>query len=91
MKKLLNVIDGTTKRENVTTCAAGTVTEINSNNNVEVDGFARHVFDLHRVVTDEDGSDDDKEENENGAVDLVSRSLNRVRHSPMWTADYVIM
>ena len=63
----------------------GEVTGINSSNNIEVDGMARHVLDLRRVVEESDGSTDEEDA---GATE-EPRYPQRDRNAPQWMRDYV--
>ena len=78
----------------------GVVTEVNSGNNVSVDGMPRHVLDIRRVVGLEEGGVTGDE----GGVVMVpeeldvrscdghgqeSRYSGRVRRPPVWMSDYV--
>ena len=67
----------------------GEVTGINSPNNIEVDGLARHVLDLRRVVNEEEDSSSDEDEAEAEAPDR--RYPQRERGVPGWmrSGDYV--
>ena len=79
----------------------GVVTDVNSVNNISVDGMPRHILDIRRVVTNDD-LDADSEYNsatsgsdgQNGEVlppPAVETRKNPVRHRrpPAWLADYV--
>lgn len=84
----------------------GTVTGANSVNNVLVDGMARHVLDVRRVVHDEIPEVEDEEEEEVGGEQAVNepqlrgtvdteerhrrRHPERIRDPPPWMADYEI-
>ena len=64
----------------------GGVTQVNSANNVEVDGMPRHVLDVRRVEgeAEESGTSDDED-----VPDEEPRYPRRDRHAPAWMRDYV--
>ena len=82
----------------------GRVTEINSDNNVSVDGMPRHILDVRRVVieeeSDEEGSSDCPEsggvEQQPGGPEVNEtvdppnerRYPARIRQPPAWLTDY---
>ena len=79
----------------------GVVTDINSGNNISVDGMPRHILDIRRVVADEDsdggseydsvagGSEEEhSEEVVVQPVEEVRRNPGRSRRPPDWLADY---
>ena len=60
----------------------GVVTEVNSRNNVSIDGFPRHILDIRPVnVIDEEEKPSDDE--------APRRSL-RERRPPVWIEDYIM-
>ena len=63
----------------------GEVTGINSSNNIEVDGMARHVLDLRRVVEESNESSDE----EDAGAPREPRYPQRDRNAPQWMRDYV--
>ena len=72
----------------------GQVTEINSNNNVSVDGMPRHILDVRRVVPAEgEGASEElvEEEREEEGVEeaVLPRRSGRIRRPPPWLTDYV--
>ena len=62
----------------------GTVTKVNSANNVDVDGMARHILDIRPVVSDGEV----EEETEPERVDEDRRYPQRERAPPVWMRDY---
>lgn len=79
----------------------GTVTGVNSNSNVSVDGMPRHVLDLRRVVipppyANEDVSEQDQHDDDVGQlISIEEQEVNRRypqrdRQPPRWMGDYVI-
>jgi hypothetical protein len=70
----------------------GTVTGINSNNNVIVDGVPRHILDIRDIVTEEasenaiDVVDDNTDET--NEQPQIRRYPDRVRRPPVWLRDY---
>ena len=80
----------------------GVVTNINSNNNVSVDGVPRHILDVRRVVLpvddidldvddeDEDGSVAGVNDNARETVAPLLRRSARHRRPPCWANDYVM-
>ncbi|XP_035828301.1 uncharacterized protein LOC101862068 [Aplysia californica] len=79
----------------------GTVTGVNSINNVAVDGMARHVLDVRRVVRDVTSEEEDDEggggeqqtlqtltRNEGAGEPPPRRYPDRVRKTPGWLVDY---
>ena len=76
----------------------GDITNINSSNNVSVDGMPRHVLDIRRIVqqvSSSEESSENEQQDESDGTELVL-SPGRVRHRypqrerrpPEWTADY---
>ena len=80
----------------------GIVTQVNSRNNVSVNGMPRHVLDVRPVVTSptppEDASDEttyevndsERQEQPQNVVQEDSRRPRRVTRPPAWMQDYVI-
>ena len=78
----------------------GVVTDINSNNNVSVNGVPRHVLDVRRVVVCPEDADEgeDEQDEEHVHVDEAIGPQNegdrrypgRVRRPPQWMNDYVV-
>uniref|UniRef100_A0A0L8HD67 Uncharacterized protein n=1 Tax=Octopus bimaculoides TaxID=37653 RepID=A0A0L8HD67_OCTBM len=81
----------------------GTITSINSKNNVSVDGMPRHVLDVRKIVSasedgtscsgqdDEDSSsrqDDEGSAPGTQASPGVAQRPQRERYPPPWLADY---
>ena len=71
----------------------GRVTEVNSQNNVMVDGVPRHILDVRRVVSSSsDWSDDEQEEVEVEGSDNEGMVMHyrpqRERRPPDWTVDF---
>ena len=66
----------------------GQVTDINSSNNVSVDGMPRHILDIRPVVHPQDRDSGESEEEQVDEPSLPRRS-GRIRHQPGWMADYV--
>lgn len=74
------------------------MTEVNSKNNVSVDGMPRHILDVRRVVyPPEDPADEEEEQEMDGAgsdemrdgpVEAEQQRPQRVRRPPGWLADY---
>ena len=77
----------------------GQVTDINSINNVSVDGMPRHVLDIRHIVNDDEETSDDErasdgEESEEyleAQEELIEvpRRSGRVRRPPLYLQDYV--
>ena len=58
------------------------MTEVNSRNNVSIDGIPRHILDIRAVnAIDDEGKPSDDE--------APKRSL-RERRPPVWTIDYIM-
>ena len=76
----------------------GHITEINSQNNVSVDGTSRHILDVRPVLRPADlmeGSnrpirEEDDNHCENNMVEQLPMRPQRNRRPPMWTTDYVM-
>ena len=68
----------------------GTVTQVNSNNNVDVDGMARHILDIRqRVINENETTEMEESEVEGGGPRIeVQRYPRRERAPPAWTRDY---
>ena len=73
----------------------GTVTQVNSSNNVDVDGMARHILDVRRVVKpdvddfDEEESNDQGEDVENFEGEQSERRYpQRERTHSKWMSDF---
>ena len=62
------------------------MTRVNSENNVDVDGMARHILDVRQVV------DSNEEEGEHDDERIVGehRYPSRARAPPSWLGDYVL-
>ena len=69
----------------------GTVTGVNSINNVEIDGMPRHVLDIRRVI-DPDSDDENENVDENvpdNEASVARRNPMLDRRPPTWMADFV--
>lgn len=67
----------------------GRITDVNSVNNVEVDGTPRHVLDIRHLFVEDD--DDDSRTSGDSEVEVVNsplRGSGRVRRTPAWHRDY---
>ncbi|XP_076056355.1 uncharacterized protein LOC143034304 [Oratosquilla oratoria] len=64
----------------------GTVTEVNSRNNVSVEGVPRHILDIRRVVSE--GEDEEEGHGATTEDDGVSQRPQRERRPPRWLQDY---
>ena len=67
----------------------GVVTEVNSSNNVSIDGMPRHILDVRRVVPADEYECVGVEEEGGSAEQPQPRRSGRVRRPPQWLADYV--
>ena len=66
----------------------GMVTDVNSRNNLSVDGMPRHVLDIRRVVipsANEESGEGQEEIEEN---EVILRRSQRERRQPAWMRDY---
>ena len=76
----------------------GHITEINSQNNVSVDGTSRHILDVRPVLRPADLMEDsnrtirEEDDNhcENNMVEQLPMRPQRNIRPPMWTTDYVM-
>lgn len=74
----------------------GKVTQINSRNNIAIDGTPRHVLDIRRMTVDATSSSDSGEEHGSDTSPRVANENNtnvrryptRERRRPAWMADY---
>ena len=66
----------------------GSVTGIISDNNILVDGMARHVLDLRRVVSESCSEQNDSNVEEICEPSPGERYPRRERHPPRWMTDY---
>ncbi|XP_076030373.1 uncharacterized protein LOC143018669 [Oratosquilla oratoria] len=64
----------------------GTVTEVNSRNNVSVEGVPRHILDIRQVVSE--GEDEEEGHGATTEEDGVSQRPQRERRPPRWLQDY---
>ena len=66
----------------------GVITDVQSPNNVRVDGMPRHILDLRRVVHVDDDVSAGPEGNEDEPVAM--QRPQRERAVPIWARDYVL-
>ena len=64
------------------------MTDVNSSNNVSVDGMPRHILDVRPVVHPQDMDSEESGEEQVDEPSLPRRS-GRIRRQPGWMADYV--
>ena len=76
----------------------GHITEINSQNNVSVDGTSRHILDVRPVIRPPDSTEDSDEtiredcdvNCESNMMEQLSMRPQRNRRPPAWTNDYIM-
>ena len=63
----------------------GTVTKVNSSNNVDIDGIARHILNIRRIIHDEDNDGAN-----NGDEPTIAPRIHphRDRVPPEWMRDF---
>ena len=71
-----------------TQCDKGTVTRINSKQNLEVDGMPRHVLDIRPVVSRNEEPTLQVDDARRDEV-VERRYSGRDRRPPIWMGDYV--
>ena len=64
----------------------GTVTDVNSPNNVSVNGIPRHILDVRRVIRPVESSGEEEEQEDTAPV-----RPRRQRKRPEWLEDYLTM
>ena len=62
----------------------GTVTDVNSPNNVSVNGIPRHILDVRRVIRPVESGEDEEEQE-----DVAPVRPRRQRKRPEWLEDYL--